>query len=65
MRVNYLVITWHPLGIPPSVRVLVLYGDSGIYRANTIGGLVLLFYMTILCKKSDSVMAVNKAIDSE
>ena len=41
------------------------YGDSGIYRANTIGGLVLLFYMTILCKKSDSVMAVNKVIYSE
>ena len=62
---HYLGITWHRLGIFPSVQVLVLYGDSGIYRANTIGGLVLLFYMTILCKKSDSVMAVSKSIDSE
>ena len=62
---HYLEITWHRLGISPSVLVLVLYGDSGIYRANTIGGLVLLFYMTILCEKSNNVMAVNKAIDSE
>ena len=61
----YLGIMWRRLVISPSVLVLVLYGDSGIYRANTIGGLVLLFYMTILCKKSDSTMGVNKALDSE
>ena len=62
---DYLGITWHRLGISPSVLVLVLYDDSGIYRANTIGGLVLLFYMTILCEKSNNVTTVNKAIDSE
>ena len=45
--------------------LLVPYGDSGIYCANTIGGLILLFYITILCEKSDSIMAVNEAIDSE
>ena len=61
---HYLGITWRHLGILPSVLVLVRYGDSSISHANTIGGLILLFYITILCKKSDSVMTVNKAIDS-